>query len=138
MTPTGPYLLRAIYEWIVDNSMTPHLLASVDGSDVVVPEQYVENGLIVLNIAPSAVKDLLMGNESISFSARFGGIPREVHVPVRSIQAIYARENGQGLQLSESTADAQGALESSDRLSEEQSSGVSLPKSPSSHLKLVK
>ncbi len=118
--------------------MTPHLLASVDGSDVVVPEQYVENGLIVLNIAPSAVKDLLMGNESISFSARFGGIPREVHVPVRSIQAIYARENGQGLQLSESTADAQGALESSDRLSEEQSSGVSLPKSPSSHLKLVK
>jgi len=138
VTPTGPYLLRAIYEWIVDNSMTPHLLASVDGSDVVVPEQYVENGLIVLNIAPSAVKDLLMGNESISFSARFGGIPREVHVPVRSIQAIYARENGQGLQLSESTADAQGALESSDRLSEEQSSGVSLPKSPSSHLKLVK
>lgn len=138
MTPTGPYLLRAIYEWIVDNSMTPHLLASVDGSDVVVPEQYVENGLIVLNIAPSAVKDLLMGNESISFSARFGGIPREVHVPVRSIQAIYARENGQGLQLSESTADAQGALESSDRLSEEQSSGASLPKSPSFHLKLVK
>lgn len=138
MTPTGPYLLRAIYEWIVDNSMTPHLLASVDGSDVVVPEQYVENGLIVLNIAPSAVKGLLMGNESISFSARFGGIPREVHVPVRSIQAIYARENGQGLQLSESTADAQGALESSDRLSEEQSSGASLPKSPSFHLKLVK
>jgi len=106
MTPTRPYLLRALYEWIVDNGCTPHLLVEAQGDDVRVPRQYVENGVIVLNVSPSAVKGLTLGNERITFSARFGGTPYAIDVPVSAVQAIYARENRQGIVLGDAASAA--------------------------------
>jgi len=101
MTSARPYLLRAIYDWIVDNSFTPHIVVTATGEDVQVPRQFVQNGVIVLNIAPSAVRDLALGNDTINFSARFAGNSHYVSVPLSAVQAIYARENGQGLTLGE-------------------------------------
>lgn len=99
MSPTKPYLLRAIYEWIVDNGMTPHLLVNTEDPQVRVPTQFVKDNSIVLNISPGAVRDLLLRNDFISFSARFGGVPHEVLVPLSAARMIYARENGQGMTL---------------------------------------
>ncbi len=101
MTSTRPYLLRAIYDWIVDNNMTPHLLVEVSDERVRVPAKFVENGVIVLNTSPGAVRDLELGNEFVSFSARFSGTPHDIVVPIGSVQAIYARENGQGIFLAD-------------------------------------
>lgn len=101
MTPSRPYLLRAIYEWIVDNDMTPYILVDATAEEVQVPRQYVENGKIVLNVAPRAVEHLDIGNESVSFSARFSGQAFEVYFPVKATLAIYARENGQGMVFSD-------------------------------------
>ncbi len=95
-TPTKPYLLRALYEWCVDNGYTPYLSVMVDASTSV-PDELVRNGEIVLNIGPLASNRLKMGNELIEFSARFGGVAREVRIPVSRVAAIYARENGHGL-----------------------------------------
>ena len=106
MTSTRPYLIRALYEWIVDNQCTPHLLVEVKDDQVRVPRQFVEKGVIVLNVAPSAVKNLLLGNDRISFSARFGGTPHDIDVPVAAVQAIYARENGQGIFLGDAAEEA--------------------------------
>ncbi len=101
MSSTRPYLLRALYEWIVDNGMTPYLLVDADCSGVMVPRQYVEEGRIVLNISPEAIRALELGNESVSFSGRFGGQVMEVHVPMAAVRAIYARENGRGMVFAE-------------------------------------
>jgi stringent starvation protein B len=95
--PTRPYLVRAIYEWINDNSFTPYLLINAEEKGVFVPQQYIKDGQIVLNIAPHAVQQLLMDNSAVGFSARFGGVSQEVYVPMRAIMGLYARENGQGL-----------------------------------------
>ncbi len=103
MTSTRPYLIRALYEWIVDNQCTPHLLVEVKDDQTRVPRQFVDKGVIVLNVAPSAVKHLLLGNDRISFSARFGGTPHDIDVPVSAVQAIYARENGQGIFLGDAS-----------------------------------
>ncbi len=97
MTSSRPYLIRAIYEWILDNDMTPYLLVNDDHPDVVVPKEFVEDGKIVLNISPSAVQSLLLGNEDITFSARFSGKPMQVFVPIENASALYAKENGQGM-----------------------------------------
>ncbi len=97
MTPSRPYLVRAIYEWLVDNNATPYLLVDATQANVRVPTQHVKDGKIVLNIAPHAVKDLFMRNEGITFSARFGGVPMMVSAPMAAVAAIYARENGQGM-----------------------------------------
>lgn len=99
MTPSKPYLIRALYDWIVDNGCTPHLLVETKDERVRVPTQYVKDGAIVLNIAPGAVRDLLLGNDTISFSARFGGVAHDVMFPVSAARMIYARENGQGMSL---------------------------------------
>ena len=97
MTPSRPYLVRAIYEWLVDNNATPYLLVDATQANVRVPTQHVKDGKIVLNIAPHAVKDLFIRNEGISFYARFGGVPMMVSAPMAAVAAIYARENGQGM-----------------------------------------
>lgn len=97
ITPTRPYLVRAIYEWINDNLLTPYLLINAEEKGVFVPQQYIKDGQIVLNIAPHAVHQLLMDNDAVGFSARFGGVPQQVYVPMRAIMGLYARENGQGL-----------------------------------------
>lgn len=97
MIPTRPYLIRAIHQWACDNGLTPHLLvdATVDG--VVVPEQFVTDGTITLNISPTAVQGLELGDDWILFSARFSGVGMNVEIPVKAVQAIYARENSQGI-----------------------------------------
>lgn len=101
MTPSRPYLIRALYQWIVDNQMTPHILVNAEHPRAEVPQQFVENGKIVLNIGPAAVQGLVTANDAVSFSARFGGHAMQVYVPTASVLAIYARENGRGMVFSE-------------------------------------
>ena len=97
MTSNRPYLIRAFYDWIVDNGMTPYITvdATVDGA--VLPQPYVRDGQIVLNISPRAVQQMHLGDEEISFHARFAGTSLQVVVPARAVMAIYARENGEGM-----------------------------------------
>jgi len=97
MTPMRPYLLRAIYEWIVDNNFTPYLLVDAEHSQVRVPRQHVRDGQIVLNISPTAVRQLELENEWISFTARFSGASMRVYVPIVAALALYSKENGQGM-----------------------------------------
>lgn len=96
MTPRRPYMLRAFYDWLVDNDLTPHLVVDANLPGVRVPEEFVQDGQIILNIAPRAVGNLALGDEAVTFSARFGGKPHSVIVPLYAVQAIYARENGAG------------------------------------------
>ena len=105
MTSHRPYLLRALYEWIADNDMTPHLLVDATREGVQVPMHAVSEGKIVLNVAQQAVSGLEMTNERIRFSARFGGVSQSVSVPVPAVVAIYARETGQGMVLPEETGE---------------------------------
>ena len=95
-TSTRPYLIRAIHEWCTDNGFTPYLAVKVDRS-VQVPREFVNDGEIVLNVGYDATGGLQLGNEYIEFKARFGGKPRDIMVPVERVQAIYARESGQGM-----------------------------------------
>jgi len=97
MTPSRPYLMRALHEWILDNDCTPYVLVDASLPNVNVPSDYINNGQIVLNISPSAVRDLVMDLDGLSFNARFGGVPMDVSVPLVAILALYARENGQGM-----------------------------------------
>lgn len=97
MTPSRPYLVRALNDWIVDNEMTPYLVIDAGVQGVRVPEDYVTNGQIILNVSPGAVSALSIEDEAIEFSARFGGVPMQVYVPVVAVMAIYAKENGQGM-----------------------------------------
>ena len=101
MTSTRPYLIRAFYEWIVDNDFTPHLVVNAEQEHVTVPHEHVENGKIVLNISPSAVKALDLGNDWICFNARFGGRSLDIGLPPEAVLGIYARENGQGMLFQE-------------------------------------
>ncbi len=96
MTPRRPYLLRAFYDWLVDNDLTPHLVVDATLPGVKVPMEFVSDGQIILNIAPRAVGNLELGNEAVSFNARFSGRPHSVIVPMYAVLAIYARENGAG------------------------------------------
>ncbi|MFT6188408.1 MAG: stringent starvation protein B [Oleispira sp.] len=97
MTPSRPYLMRALNEWILENDCTPYVLVDAGMPGVQVPEEYVDNGQIVLNISTSAVKSLLIDDDGLSFNARFGGVPIDLYVPMVAILAIYAKENGQGM-----------------------------------------
>ena len=101
MNTSRPYLVRAIHEWILDNNMTPHLLVDMEGVGVDVPAQQGQNGKIVLNVSPQAVEGLMLGNDAIGFRARFGGISTDVYVPIDSVLAIYAKENGRGMVFNE-------------------------------------
>lgn len=105
MTSTRPYLLRAFYEWMCDNEFTPYIVLNADMPEVEVPKQYVESGQIILNISPEAVDDLELGNEQVTFQARFSGVPRNIIAPVKAVLAIYAHENGQGVVFSEEEAE---------------------------------
>lgn len=96
MSPRRPYLLRAFYEWLIDNQLTPHLVVDVTRPGVSVPMEFARDGQIVLNVAPRAVGNLELGNDDVRFNARFGGVPRQVFVPIAAVLAIYARENGSG------------------------------------------
>ncbi|WP_428035569.1 ClpXP protease specificity-enhancing factor [Amphritea sp.] len=97
MQSSRGYLLRALNEWILDSGWTPHLVIDAEIQGVMVPQQFISDGQIVLNIAPSAVQGLLIENHAVSFNARFGGVPMNVFAPMVAVMAIYARENGQGM-----------------------------------------
>ncbi len=121
-TSTKPYLLRALYEWCCDNGFTPHLAVRVDSS-VRVPREHVRNGEIVLNISFGATSGLNMGNDDISFRARFGGVARDIVVPVSHVTAIYARENGQGMAFPVTEPELEGQGEAGQ--------GAAAPEAPS-------
>ena len=97
LTPTRPYLARAIYEWICDNNLTSYLLVDATKPYTDVPTQFIQDGQIVLNIVPHAVHKLNMSNDVVTFSARFGGVSRDIYVPFNAVLGLYAKENGQGL-----------------------------------------
>jgi stringent starvation protein B len=110
MTSSRPYLVRAMYQWIADNGMTPHLLADATVEGIQIPAEHIQNGKIILNIAPMAITGLVLGDAEITFSARFSGKPLGIYIPVEAVLAIYAKENGQGMMFSEDD----GAMSSSD------------------------
>jgi stringent starvation protein B len=97
MTSNKPYMLRAFHHWIVDNDCTPYLVIAADFPGVEVPVQFVRDGQITLNVAPNAVRELVLDNRWVEFSARFSGVPTLVRAPMSSIMAIFAKENGQGM-----------------------------------------
>ena len=101
MIPSRPYLIRAFYDWITDNEWTPYLLVNADAPNTHVPRAYVEDGKIVLNVSFKAVDELDISNSRVNFSARFNGVIEKVSVPVSAVEAIYARENGQGMHFSD-------------------------------------
>ena len=105
MKPRRPYLLRALHEWITDSGETPYIVVDAAVEGVVVPRQYVKDGKIVLNVSFSAAQALKMGNDAVSFEARFGAASVAVQVPVRAILGIYARETGQGMIFPDGDAD---------------------------------
>lgn len=128
MLSSRPYLARALYQWLLDNDQTPHMVVDAKQPGVEVPEQFVQNGQIVLNIAPQAVEELFMENDAISFSARFGGKPMRVMVPIEALIALYARENGVGMVFGHEPvmpeheaeeSDAENGVESGEAASEE-------------------
>lgn len=97
MTPSRPYFLRALHEWIIDNKLTPHLMVDATQTGVAVPQQYVKDGKIVLNIAPEAITNLSLANDWVNFDARFSGVVHRIRIPIMAITAIYAVENGRGM-----------------------------------------
>ena len=110
MTSSRPYLIRAMYQWITDNGMTPHLLVDVSIDGVQVPTEHVQNGKIILNVAPMAIGSLVLGDDEVTFSARFSGKSMSIYIPIDAILAVYAKENGQGMMFSEDD----GAVSSDD------------------------
>ena len=130
LIPTRPYLIRAIREWAMDNGLTPQLLVDAGVDGIVIPEGHVRDGKIVLNVHSQAVKALELGNEFITFSARFGGTSHAIKLPIQSVLAVFARENGQGIFFQEE--ETQHQIEQSAGDSEEsppngQSSGPRRP-----------
>ena len=97
MKSSKPYLINALYEWIVDNDCTPHILVKADHKGVVVPTEFVKDGQIVFNISMNAVSKLVLDKKLISFDGRFKGVEQSVHVPIGAVMGIYARENGEGM-----------------------------------------
>ena len=97
MSSNRPYLLRAIYDWISDNNLTPYVLVDATAEGVRVPPQVIKNGQVVLNLAMRAVANLDLGNDWISFQARFSGVSQAIHIPIQAVLALYAQENGQGM-----------------------------------------
>ncbi|WP_133471119.1 ClpXP protease specificity-enhancing factor [Paraglaciecola marina] len=96
MTANQPYLLRAFYEWIVDNNLTPYIVVDAHYPGAQVPQEFVQDGQIVLNVSPASTGKLHLGLQEVSFEARFGGVPRNLVIPCPAVLAIYAKENGAG------------------------------------------
>ncbi len=97
MSSSKPYLIRALYDWISDDGYSPYILVHTDTPNCMVPEEYVKNNQIVLNITADVVSGLVLGNDAIEFKARFAGVPRQLYIPMASIVSIYAQETGQGM-----------------------------------------
>ncbi len=97
MSSSRPHIVRALYDWIIENGCTPYILVNAFADDVEVPQEHVKDGQIILNISPSAVQSLFIRSEAIDFDGRFAGIPKRVYVPISAVMGIYAKENGQGM-----------------------------------------
>lgn len=97
MTSSRPYLIRAIYDWIVDNNLTPHVVVDAEAPDVQIPEKYIVDGKMILNVSADATRKLLISNNAVEFDARFDGVIWHIYAPIKSVLAIYARENGRGM-----------------------------------------
>ena len=146
MTPNRPYLLRAFFDWIVDNQCTPHLVVNADFPAVQIPTQFVQDGQIVLNISPSAVTQFSMDNRQLSFNARFGGQPMQVYVPIGAVLAIYARENGEGtvftadefLEDEDEFATELESVDIADELLPDEPAPTKPEKKKGSHLRVIK
>lgn len=142
MTSHRPYLLRALYEWIADNGMTPHVLVDATHSGVRVPPHTVKDGKVVLNIADRAVARLELDNDSIRFTARFGGVSHPVLVPIPAVLAIYARETGQGMALPEDIvgggSDDAAAADAPEQGAADDSPDEDPPPRRGGHLRVVK
>tara|TARA_R110001583_G_scaffold26571_10_gene95875 strand:+ start:4353 stop:4769 length:417 start_codon:yes stop_codon:yes gene_type:complete len=133
-----PYLLKAFYNWIVDSECTPHIIVDAMQPCVEVPEQFVENGKIVLNISPSSVVQFSMDDDAVAFNARFSGKPTQVYIPLYAIEGIYARENGAGTMFPEEPA-YEALNKSEEPLSEAKATAVEKPAKPNrAGLKIVK
>lgn len=106
MTSSRPYLIRALYEWVVENNLSPYVLVNAKITGVKVPQEHVVNDKIIFNVSPRAVKDLHLGNDAVEFNGRFGGKPQFISVPIRAVLAIYAKENGRGMVFSDDEEDS--------------------------------
>ena len=115
MTSSTPYVIRALYEWIVDNAMTPYLLVDVSNIDVHFHQDLINDNKIILNISPSAVMNFLVDNMSIQFNAKFSGAEKFISFPVSSVLAIYSRENGRGMTFDKSEESSESASVSQER-----------------------
>ena len=115
MTSSTPYVIRALYEWIVDNAMTPYLLVDVSNIDVHFHQDLINDNKIILNISPSAVMNFLVDNMSVQFNAKFSGVEKFISFPVSSVLAIYSRENGRGMTFDKSEEDSESASVSHER-----------------------
>ncbi len=141
-----PYLFRALYEWILDNNGTPYLLVDTNKANVQVPHEHIKNGQIVLNASPDAVQSWCVENKSISFSARFSGKAQYIYIPMDSLLAIYAQENGLGMAFPEDEIETteEGMEESENNQIEKSNKSKhpdgdkSNPKKNTSHLKIIK
>lgn len=109
MTPSKPYVIRGLYEWLLDNEVTPYILVDASNESVRIPNGIATDGKVVLNLAPGAIQQLEMTNEYLSFSARFNGVARDIYCPMPSILAIYARENGEGMMFGSDAESVSGA-----------------------------
>jgi len=116
VTSNRPYLMRAINEWLLDNQLTPHLLVNADAQGVEVPDNFIQDGKIVLNIGPHAVEGLRITNEEVTFLARFSGVSQLISFPVSAVLAIYARENGRGMMFNEDEDEGPGPDDSGPKL----------------------
>ena len=135
MTSNRPYLIRAMYEWIGDNGMTPYLLVDAGFPGVRVPPTAIRDGKVVLNVAARAVSHLDMGNQSIHFLARFGGVSQSIEVPVGAVQAIYAQETGQGMMMPPEAVDPQAEPAQAEVQTQEASAE---PPKRGNHLRVIK
>ncbi|MDH3630773.1 MAG: ClpXP protease specificity-enhancing factor [Gammaproteobacteria bacterium] len=131
MKSSKPYLVRALYEWILDNDTTPYILVDTGIDQVLVPPGIANDGKVVLNLAPAAIEDLEMTNEHVSFSARFNGVAENIYCPIASLLAIYARENGEGMMFPAEESD-----DNPDQPDDAETSDRAKPKGPT--LKVIK
>ncbi len=139
MTSSRSYIARALYEWILDNDCTPYILVDAHRRGVEVPQQYVKDGQIVLNISPTAVRELSIANDYIMFDGRFGGRALTITVPVPALMAIYAQENGQGMVFEAEPLDAPEAFEEDSPAQAVEEEEPQPPKKAGrSHLKVIK
>jgi stringent starvation protein B len=138
-TPQRPYLYRALHEWMTDNGHTPHIVANAGDENTVVPADYIDDDRIVLNVSYAATHDLMLGNDAITFQARFGGNPFEVYIPERAVLAIYARESGEGMVFADpGDADLTAGGDDEREQENDEIDGDTGDKPDRSHLRVIK